>query len=172
MSQENAIAHATAAETAYRSYCETFDPALLVRATEEFEEAFEEPGDDGPWPVWRVMFGHLRCFQYDEQPTAPLLRHTWNLLSEGLDALPDDDGEQDGARTVAHLLLANVARLRYEAGRGGASRNARRCSTKRSGGTPRPNHGRGPRRRTRPVSPAPCSHSTRARAVSSWNVTG
>ncbi|MYY08140.1 CHAT domain-containing protein [Streptomyces sp. SID4919] len=118
MSQENAIAHATAAETAYRSYCETFDPALLVRATEEFEEAFEEPGDDGPWPVWRVMFGHLRCFQYDEQPTAPLLRHTWNLLSEGLDALPDDDGEQDGARTVAHLLLANAARLRYEAGRG------------------------------------------------------
>ncbi|MFJ7422910.1 CHAT domain-containing protein [Streptomyces uncialis] len=118
MSQEDAIAHATAAETAYRSYCETFDPALLVRAAEEFEEAFEEPGDDGPWPVWRVMFGHLRCFQYDEQPTAPLLRHTWNLLSEGLDALPDDDGEQDGTRTVAHLLLANAARLRYEAGRG------------------------------------------------------
>ncbi|WP_326736042.1 CHAT domain-containing protein [Streptomyces sp. NBC_00464] len=118
MSPEAATAHAVAAEAAYRSYCETFESELLTRATEEFEQAFEEPGSDGDWAVWRVMFGHLRCFQYDEAPSAPLLRHTWNLLSEGLDALPDDDGEQDGTRTIAHLLLANCSALRYDASRG------------------------------------------------------
>ncbi|MFI6652854.1 CHAT domain-containing protein [Streptomyces sp. NPDC050529] len=118
MSSEIATAHAVAAEAAYRSYCETFESELLTRATEEFEQAFEEPGADGDWAVWRVMFGHLRCFQYDEAPSAPLLRHTWNLLSEGLDALPDDDGEQDGTRTIAHLLLANCSALRYDASRG------------------------------------------------------
>lgn len=115
MSVETATAHAMAAEDAYLSYCETYEAELLTRANEEFEQAFEEPGSDGRWAVWRVMFGHLRCFQYDEAPSAPLLRHAWNLLSEGLDALPDDDGEQDGTRTIAHLLLANLSALRYHA---------------------------------------------------------
>lgn len=116
MSEETATAHATAAEAAYRAYHETFDPEQLARATEEFEEAFEEPGTDGPWAVWRVMFGHLRCFQYDEVPSAALLRHARNLLGAGLDALPDTgaDGGQDGPRAIGHLLLANVTRLRYE----------------------------------------------------------
>ncbi|MBC3984600.1 CHAT domain-containing protein [Streptomyces sp. AC536] len=118
MSEETAWAHAMAAEVAYFDYCETSDPELLSRATEEFEEAFEDPGSDGTWAVWRIMLGHLRCVQYEEAPAAPLLRHARNLLSAGLAALPDDDGEGSEDRTLAYVLLALVARLRYERSKG------------------------------------------------------
>jgi hypothetical protein len=124
MHEETGTARASVAETAYRTYREAGEQGELLRAIEAFEDMFADPGTGPDWAVWHVMFGHVRCIQYDAAPSDRLLRHAQHLLEEGLRVLaadPDDDGEQDGTRTLAHVLAANAAKFRFLASEGGST---------------------------------------------------
>ncbi|GGY76587.1 CHAT domain-containing protein [Streptomyces nitrosporeus] len=116
MYEETGPSLASVAEDAYRTYCETGGPGALGTAAAAFEEMFADPGTGPDWAVWHIMFGHVRGFQYDAAPSARLLRQAQYLLDEGLRGLaadPEDDGAQDGTRTLAHVLSANVAKFRF-----------------------------------------------------------
>ncbi|MGW4230619.1 CHAT domain-containing protein [Streptomyces sp. NPDC004980] len=113
----------TAAETAYRNFCETGEHQEFQLAVAGFEEMFADPGTGDGWAVRHVMFAHLRCVQYDAAPSDRLLRHARHLLEEGLRGLAaaDDDGEMDDTRLVAHVLSADLAKLSYLASEGGST---------------------------------------------------
>ncbi|MFC8230559.1 CHAT domain-containing protein [Streptomyces sp. NPDC057287] len=124
MDKEYGTARAFVAETAYRKYGETGDPGELALAAAAFEDVFADPGTGPAWADRHVMFGHVRCFQYDAAPSDRLLRHARHLLDEGLRGLaadPDGDGARDGTRTLAHVLSCNVAKFRFLASDGGSN---------------------------------------------------
>ncbi|GAA2253950.1 hypothetical protein GCM10010415_12670 [Streptomyces atrovirens] len=105
---------ALAGELSYRLHLLTEDgPDDLQLAAQAFELAFRTPGDDGEWAAWRIAFGHVRAFQYDSEPGAELLDAAWELLTEGMAALPADDADHDVVRELGRQLLAACAKQRY-----------------------------------------------------------
>ncbi|MBV7699941.1 CHAT domain-containing protein [Streptomyces sp. TRM70350] len=104
---------ALAGELSYRLHLLADDPDDLDLAAQAFELAFEAPGDDGEWAAWRIAFGHVRAFQYDREPGTELLDAAWELLTEGMAALPADDTDHDLVRELGRQLLAACAKQRY-----------------------------------------------------------
>ncbi|MEV5866471.1 CHAT domain-containing protein [Streptomyces tendae] len=105
---------ALAGELSYRLHLATEGGADdLQLAAQAFEIAFKAPGDGGDWAAWRIMFGHVRAFQYDDEPGAELLDAVWELVTEGMAALPADDADHDLVRGVGRQLLAACAKHRY-----------------------------------------------------------
>ncbi|MEU0753517.1 CHAT domain-containing protein [Streptomyces albogriseolus] len=101
-------------ELSYRLHLLTDDgPDDLYLAAQAFELAFEAPGDDAEWAAWRIAFGHVRAFQYDDEPGAKHLDAAWELLTEGMAALPANDSDYDVAREIGRHMLAVCAKQRY-----------------------------------------------------------
>lgn len=111
---EAAALCALAGELSYRLHLLTDDgPDDLHLAAQAFELAFTSPGDDPDWAAWRIAFGHVRAFQYDDEPGAKYLDAAWELLTDGMAALPSDDADYDVPREVGRQLLAVCAKQRY-----------------------------------------------------------
>ncbi|MGA5706845.1 CHAT domain-containing protein [Streptomyces cellulosae] len=111
---EAAALCALAGELSYRLHLLTDDgPGDLHLAAQAFELAFTSPGDDPDWAAWRIAFGHVRAFQYDDEPGAKYLDAAWELLTDGMAALPADDADYDVPREVGRQLLAVCAKQRY-----------------------------------------------------------
>ncbi|MEV3987806.1 CHAT domain-containing protein [Streptomyces sp. NPDC049837] len=99
----------------YALYLRHREPEDLELAREAFELAFRRPGDDGDWHMWRIQYGHVLAFGYDEEPTAERLDEVMELALTGVGGLPPDDEEYTAVRAVGVHLLALGAKARYEA---------------------------------------------------------
>ncbi|MFI9602033.1 CHAT domain-containing protein [Streptomyces sp. NPDC052043] len=110
---EASVGCALAGELSYRLHVLAGDPADLELAAEAFSLAFRTPGDDGDWAAWRVVYGHVRALQYDAEPAEGLLDACWDLLTEGMAALPAADPDYDLVRELGRQLLAAGSKQRY-----------------------------------------------------------
>ncbi|MFF9123952.1 CHAT domain-containing protein [Streptomyces sp. NPDC014889] len=104
---------ALAGELSYRLHLLAGDPADLELAGEAFSLAFRTPGDDGDWAAWRIVYGHVRALQHEAEPAEGLLDACWDLLTEGMAALPDGDPDYDLVRELGRQLLAVCSKQRY-----------------------------------------------------------
>ncbi|MFG2616681.1 CHAT domain-containing protein [Streptomyces sp. NPDC048507] len=103
-----------AGELSYRLYTERGDPEDGELAAEAFAHAFRRPGEGPPWPLWRIMYGHLLALRHDEQPGPELAERARTLIAAGLAGLP---GARQGSppAVLARWLLAFFTKLRAEA---------------------------------------------------------
>ncbi|MFD8790133.1 CHAT domain-containing protein [Streptomyces vinaceus] len=104
-----------AGELSYRLYVEQADPADRDLAAEAFAGAFISPAEGPPWPLRRIMYGHVLALRYDERPDPASAAEIHSLLAQGLPELPAQ-AEQDGTAVLARLLLANITKTRVLAG--------------------------------------------------------
>ena len=104
---------AMAGELGYRLLMEEGGEEHLRLTAEAFALAFRTPGDDGDWAAWRILYGHVRAFQYDADPTPELLDAMWQLLRDGMSGLPVGDDDYDLVRDLGRQLLAACAKRRY-----------------------------------------------------------
>ncbi|MFI6418998.1 CHAT domain-containing protein [Streptomyces sp. NPDC050842] len=80
-------------------------PEDLALADRFFSLAFRTPGDGPRWHAWRIRYGHVLGFRYDEEADAALLDQALDLIREGLSGLPDGS-EYDVERGLGLHLLA------------------------------------------------------------------
>ncbi|MEV8017836.1 CHAT domain-containing protein [Streptomyces sp. NPDC086554] len=85
----------------------------LYLAADAFGLAFAAPGTDGDWPAWRIVYAHVRAFQYDIEPSRELIDDCWELLLSGTGSLSADDPAYDEVRVLGTHLLALCATERY-----------------------------------------------------------
>ncbi|GAA2244673.1 hypothetical protein GCM10010430_28140 [Kitasatospora cystarginea] len=86
----------------------------LRLAAEAFERAFARPDDDEEvWDAWRIVYGHVLVFHYDEQPDRQLLDRAEELIAHGL-AAPVLDSPYEHVRVLGRYLLSRFARLRWQ----------------------------------------------------------
>ncbi|MEU8462186.1 CHAT domain-containing protein [Streptomyces sp. NPDC029003] len=103
-----------AGEMSYRLYTELGDPEERELAAEAFAHAFRHPADGGPWPLWRIMYGHLLALRHEEQPGPELADRARTLLAAGLAGLPRARQGSPPA-VLARWLLALLTKLRAHA---------------------------------------------------------
>lgn len=100
-------------ELSYWLYVNGEDPRDLALAGEMFVGAFRRPGFADEWHAWRIMFAHVRAYEYDRVGSAELREEIWQLAGAGMAGLPADDAEYDVIRNVGTSLLAATAKARY-----------------------------------------------------------
>ncbi|MFI5666170.1 hypothetical protein [Streptomyces sp. NPDC051704] len=104
-----------AGELSYRLHVEEAGPEDLDLAAEAFAHAFRGPAEGPPWPLRRIMYGHLLALRYDERPDPAAAAEIHSLLARGLPELPAE-AEQDGTAVLARRLLANITKTRVLGG--------------------------------------------------------
>ncbi|MEU3573605.1 CHAT domain-containing protein, partial [Kitasatospora sp. NPDC036755] len=109
-------AWATVGEQSYRLHLRQDRPEDLRLAAEAMERAFARPGEDDLWHAWRVVYGHVRAFQYDLDPSAELLDHVYELVDSGLRGLAADPGAHPDVQVLGRRLIALATKARITDG--------------------------------------------------------
>ncbi|WP_245239499.1 CHAT domain-containing protein [Streptomyces sp. MZ04] len=97
----------------------------LDLAAEAFGHAFAAPGTDDDWHAWRIVYAHVRAFQYELDPTDQLIDECWELLLAGTAPLPADEEAYDNVRALGRHLLALCSKERYTRYAANATRDER-----------------------------------------------
>ncbi|MFD3560813.1 CHAT domain-containing protein [Streptomyces sp. NPDC058686] len=104
---------AEAGELSYRINLLAPDAEDLGLAAQAFGLAFRSPGEEDVWSAWRILYAHVRAFQYDAEPSPELLDEVAELLRAGMSGLAHAPDAYDAVRALGCHLLALYAKTRY-----------------------------------------------------------